>query len=69
LTVTTSAWACNSSHLLSAGGSGAVYTMTADTMKKGDFYMGINAESLQNNPLSDEVIKFETQTEQIIYII
>lgn len=61
LTSTTSVWACNSSHVLGAGGSGAVYTMSADTMKEGDFYIGINTESLQNNPLSDERIKFETE--------
>lgn len=61
LTSTTSVWACNSSHVLGAGGSGAVYTMSADTMKKGDFYIGINTESLQNNPLSDEVINFATE--------
>ena len=61
LTGTTSVWACNSSHVLGAGGSGAVYTMSADTMKEGDFYIGINAESLQNEPLSDAVIEFATE--------
>ncbi len=44
-----------------SGAQGAVYTMNADTMKEGDFYIGLNTESLQNDPLSDEVIKFATE--------
>jgi len=60
LTGTTSVWACNSSHVLGVGGSGAVYTMSADTMSEGDFYIGFNTESLQNNSLSDAVIKSAT---------
>jgi hypothetical protein len=50
-------WACNSSHVLGAGGSGAVYTMSADTMEEGGFYMGVNAESTNNTPLSDAEIE------------
>ncbi len=49
-------WACNSSHVLGAGGSGAVYTMSADTMEEGGFYLGINSEGLKNHPLSDAAI-------------
>ena len=49
-------WACNGSHVLGAGGSGAVYTMSADTMKEGDFYLGINAERVSNKRLSDTQI-------------
>ncbi len=49
-------WACNSSHVLGAGGSGAVYTMSAGTMEEGGFYLGVNAERLSNTPLSDAKI-------------
>ncbi len=50
-------WSCNASHVLGAGGSGAVYTMSADTMEEGGFYMGINAEKLNNHVLSDAEIE------------
>ena len=49
-------WACNSSHVLGAGGSGAAYTMSADTMEEGGFYIGVNAEYVRNTPLSDAEI-------------
>ncbi len=49
-------WACNSSHVLGAGGSGAVYTMSANTMKEGGFYLGFNAERVSNSTLSDSSI-------------
>ena len=50
--------ACNGSHVLGASGSGAVYTMSADTMEEGGFYLGFNVETLKNKPLSDqEIIK------------
>ncbi|NOR56880.1 MAG: hypothetical protein GQ531_11850 [Sulfurovum sp.] len=46
-------WACNASHVIGAGGSGAVYTMSANTMEKGAFYLGINSEQVNNKSLSD----------------
>jgi len=49
-------WACNGSHVLGAGGSGAVYTMSANTMKEGDFYLGFNTERVSNSTLSDSSI-------------
>jgi hypothetical protein len=49
-------WACNSSHVLGAGGSGAVYTMSANTMQEGGFYLGLNAERVSNRTLSDKTI-------------
>ncbi|QSZ42512.1 hypothetical protein GJV85_10445 [Sulfurimonas aquatica] len=52
----TSTWACNGSHVLGGATTGAVYTISADTMKKGDFYLGVNVETLQNKSLSDSKI-------------
>ncbi len=52
----TSTWACNGSHVLGGATTGAVYTISADTMEKGDFYLGINLETLQNKSLSDAQI-------------
>jgi len=52
----TPTWACNASHVLGAGGSGAVYTMSANTMQKGDFYLGVNAERVSNKTLDDKTI-------------
>lgn len=49
-------WACNSSHVLGVGGSGAVYTMSANTMQEGGFYLGLNAERVSNRTLSDKTI-------------
>ncbi len=49
-------WACNASHVLGAGGSGAVYTMSANTMEKGGLYVGFNAERVRNNSLKDTTI-------------
>lgn len=54
--VTTTTWACNGSHVLGAGGAGAVYTISADTMEEGSYFIGINAERVQNETLSDETI-------------
>ncbi len=48
-----SAWACNGSHILGAGGAGAIHTLSAGTMKKGDMFVGINTENIINNSLSD----------------
>ena len=56
VTTATSLWACNGSHVLGASGSGAVYTMSADTMKEGSFYLGFNVELLNNKSLSDKAI-------------
>lgn len=52
----TSTWACNGSHVLGGATTGAVYTISADTMEKGNFYLGINLETLQNKSLSDAQI-------------
>ncbi|WP_151900024.1 transporter [Sulfurimonas hydrogeniphila] len=49
-------WACNSSHVLGMGGSSAAYTLSANTMQKGNYYIGVNAERVQNNTLSDQTI-------------
>lgn len=49
-------WACNASHVIGASGSGAVYTMSANTMEEGSFYLGLNAEKVKNTSLSDDVI-------------
>ncbi len=48
-----SAWACNGSHILGAGGAGAIHTLATDTMKKGDTFIGITTENIINNSLSD----------------
>ncbi|CAI6151438.1 MAG: hypothetical protein SPLUMA1_SPLUMAMAG1_01281 [uncultured Sulfurimonas sp.] len=55
-TTLTQAWACNASHVLGAGGSGAVYTMSANTMQKGSFYIGVNVERVSNKTLTDKTI-------------
>ena len=52
----TSTWACNGSHVLGGATTGAVYTISADTMEKGSLYLGINVESVQNKKLSDTKI-------------
>ena len=52
----TSTWACNGSHVLGGATTGAVYTISADTMEKGSLYLGINAETVQNKNLSDTKI-------------
>lgn len=51
-----SALACNGSHVIGAGTSGAVYTISADTMKEGGLYLGLNVETIQNKTLSDAKI-------------
>lgn len=56
LMLSTPIWACNSSHVLGAGGSGAVYTMSANTMNEGGFYLGFNAERVSNSLLKDATI-------------
>jgi len=54
--MSTPLWACNASHVIGAGGSGAVYTMSANTMEEGGFYLGINSEVINNKSLSDTEI-------------
>ncbi len=54
MAVGTQTWACNASHILGAGGAGSVYTISADTMEKGDFFVGVNLEREGNRELSDE---------------
>lgn len=49
--------ACNSSHVIGSGGSGAVYTMSADTMQQGDIYVGVTAEYAYRKNLSDVTIE------------
>ncbi len=56
LILTTPLWACNASHVLGSGGSGAVYTMSANTMKEGGLYLGFNTERVRNNSLKDTTI-------------
>lgn len=55
---TTSTWACNGSHVLGVGGghSATAYTISANTMEKGGFYLGVNAETVRNKTLSDSTI-------------
>ena len=53
LTTATSALACNGSHVLGVAGSSAVYTISANTMEEGSFYLGANMERVSNNTLSD----------------
>jgi len=48
--------ACNGSHVLGTGGSGAVYTMSANTLQEGGFYLGLNAERISNHTLKDNTI-------------
>ena len=57
-------WACScgSSHIISGGASGAVYTVSGDTMSQGDFYLGFSAESTHNDALSDAIILSETES-------
>lgn len=56
LLVSVPIWACNASHVMGAGGAGAVYTMSADTMERGGVYIGINREYIGNRSLSDNAI-------------
>lgn len=48
--------ACNASHVLGVGNSATAYTISANTMKKGSYYIGVNAETVQNKSLSDSTI-------------
>ena len=57
VTSSTSLWACNASHVLGAGGSGAVYTMSANTMEEGGFYVGVSAQRVKNDSLSNRQIE------------
>ncbi|MCL4431686.1 MAG: transporter [Epsilonproteobacteria bacterium] len=54
----TSTWACNGSHVLGVGGghTATAYTISANTMEKGSFYLGVNAETVRNKNLSDSTI-------------
>ncbi|MDP3300879.1 MAG: hypothetical protein Q8S36_02820 [Sulfuricurvum sp.] len=54
----TSTWACNGSHVLGIGGTHTAtgYTVSANTMEKGGFYLGLNAETIRNKSLSDSTI-------------
>ena len=55
----TSTWACNGSHVLGIGGTHTAtgYTVSANTMEKGGFYLGVNAETIRNKSLSDSTIE------------
>lgn len=57
----TSTWACNGSHVLGVGGghSATAYTISANTMGKGGFYLGANAETVRNKNLSDSAMLAE----------
>jgi hypothetical protein len=54
----TSTWACNGSHVLGIGGTHTAtgYTISANTMEKGGFFLGVNAETIRNKNLSDSTI-------------
>lgn len=56
LATATSTWACNASHVLGTGNAATAYTISANTMQKGSLYLGINAETVRNNTLSDASI-------------
>lgn len=56
LGTTTSTWACNAAHVLGVGSASAAYTVSANTMKKGSFFLGINSETVQNDTLTDASI-------------
>lgn len=53
---TSSLLACNGSHVSGMGNLAAAYTIPADTMKKGDLFIGANVEYLRNEKLSDATI-------------
>lgn len=57
----TSTWACNGSHVLGVGGghSATAYTISANTMKKGSLFLGLNAETVRNKTLSDAAMLAE----------
>lgn len=57
----TSTWACNGSHVIGIGGgkSATAYTISANTMEKGGFFLGVNAETIRNKNLSDAAILAE----------
>lgn len=56
LGTTTSTWACNAAHVLGVGSASAAYTVSANTMKEGSFFLGINTEKVQNVTLTDASI-------------
>jgi len=56
LGTTTSAYACNAAHVLGVGSASSAYTISANTMRKGSFFVGINTEKVQNKTLSDTSI-------------
>jgi len=58
LTTVTSTWACNASHVLGvgSGNSATAYTISANTMEEGNFYLGMNTEVVRNKSLSDTAI-------------
>ena len=56
LGITTSTWACNAAHVLGVGSASSAYTVSANTMKKGSFFLGINTEKVQNITLADATI-------------
>ncbi|MDP2077047.1 MAG: transporter [Sulfuricurvum sp.] len=55
----TSTWACNGSHVIGigAGHTATAYTISANTMKKGSLYLGVNAETVRNKNLSDSAME------------
>lgn len=57
----TSTWACNGSHVIGIGGghTATAYTISANTMEKGNLFLGVNAETIRNKNLSDSAMLAE----------
>ena len=56
LVTATSTWACNGSHVSGIGNVATAYTVSANTMEEGSFFIGLNAEYLSNDKLSDSTM-------------
>jgi hypothetical protein len=56
LGTSTSAWACNASHVLGTGNAATAYTISAEVMEKGSFFIGLTQERLRNKKLADATI-------------
>jgi hypothetical protein len=53
LVTSTSLWACNGSHVSGIGNVATAYTVSANTMEEGGYFVGLNTEYLRNDKLSD----------------
>lgn len=52
----TSTWACNASHVLGTGNAATAYTISAEVMEKGNFFLGLTTERVRNTKLADATI-------------